>query len=291
MNTIVVPAPVVRVEWLKANISKSEVVVLDGSWYMPATKRDGFQEYLEECLPKALFFDFDRKIKAHNTVLPHMLPSADYFSQEVRKLGIQQGQAIIVYDGAGLFSAARVWWMFKVMGHDNVAILDGGLPAWKRASLPLEQGKNQSLAPLESSFTATLKPEWLADWQYLLTNLNSSRCQIVDARSQGRFSGYEPEPREGLPSGHMPGAKNLPFTELLSDTGEFLPKDRLASIFSSVLQQDQELVVSCGSGVTSAILALVAFWLGYPKTRLYDGSWTEWAENDASPIHLLPLKE
>lgn len=291
MDNLLVPAPVVSVEWLRDNIYKPEIMILDGSWYMPASNRNGFQEYLEECLPKAQFFDFDKKIKALTTTLPHMLPSVDNFCQEVKKLGIKTGQALIVYDGAGLFSAARVWWMFKVMGYDNVAILDGGLPAWKRAAYPVEKGSDQRSLSSADTFVATLKADWLADWQYVFTHLYSPKCQILDARSKGRFLGLEPEPREGLPSGHMPRAKNLPFTELLDDEGYLLPKETLARIFSLLLTPEKELVVSCGSGVTSAILALVAFWLGYPKIRLYDGSWTEWAEKKESPIQSIDKKD
>jgi thiosulfate/3-mercaptopyruvate sulfurtransferase len=237
-------------------------------------KRDAKAEFLAGHIPGAVYFDIDA-ISDRTSPLPHMLPSPEQFSAQVRKLGLGDGNRIVVYDGIGLFSAARVWWMLRVFGHEDVAVLDGGLPKWKAENRPLEQG---TPAPRERHFTARVNSLLVRDLDDVRHNIETGREQVLDARAKGRFLGRDPEPRQGLRAGHIPGSSNLPFGDLLDpDTGTMLPADVLRARFVAAgIDLGRPIVTSCGSGVSACALALGLHLLGARQVAVYDGSWTEW---------------
>ena len=232
MPSLMLPGPLVSVDWLNKQIDHQDLLLLDASFFMPDVDRDGRSEWLQERIPGAVFFDFDREICDRSSDLPHMMPSAEDFQESAQGLGINQNSVIVVYDSLGIFSSPRAWWMLKAMGADNVAVLDGGLPAWKEKSLPLESGKQ--VKPVDKGdFIACYQNELFCDADEVLAATQDKQRIIIDARSQGRFLAQEPEPREGIRSGHMPGAKNLPFAELLSEQ-KMQDAYQLALIFESI---------------------------------------------------------
>lgn len=271
----------VSVQWLADHIEKSEVVVLDASWFLPGIERDPQQEWLEKRIPGARFFDFDTKIAAPDTELPHMLPSADQFSQAASELGIEQQDSIVVYDSQGLFSAPRVWWMFRAMGHQSIAVLDGGLPAWEKAEQPIETGT--PAVPESTNYRAIFQPEWVIGADALSQQLDAVDTVVLDARPAARFYGTQPEPRQGVRSGHMPNAKSLPFTQLVKD-GHFISTEQLEQRLDALSDSEQQLIFSCGSGVTACVLALAADLTGRKRLTVYDGSWTEWGRTLKYPV-------
>lgn len=226
-----------------------------------------------ELIPNSLFFDIEGKLSDKKSKLPHTLAAPEIFEQEMQALGINQGSTIVVYDRWGIYSSPRAWWMFKVMGFDNVYILNGGLPAWKDDKFPLANTYTDPL--LKGNFKATYRESWYADKEYILENYQNDSIQIFDARSWGRFSGVVPEPRQGLKSGHIPYSNNIPFEELLN--GKFYwDKESIASIFQIQKPTSNEYIFSCGSGITASILAFASHLIGQEKIRVYDGSWSEW---------------
>ncbi len=248
------------------------VKVLDGSWALDGT--DMYALYLQDHIPGAQFFDLDA-ISDHSTPLPHMAPSAQQFAQAVGQLGISETDHVVIYDRQGLFSAARVWWTFKLMGHDQVQVLRGGLPAWKAANLPTH---TESHVPAPTLYTPAFQPEKLISMQGLVARLEAPGQIILDARPKARFEGTAPEPRAGLRSGHMPGSTSLPATELIAN-GALKTEDQLQAIFADLgVDKDQTVVTTCGSGVTAAIIALALHEIGHAQTELYDGSWAEWGQ-------------
>lgn len=273
----------VGTNWLAAHLRSPDVRVVDASWYMPAAGRDAMAEFLERHVPGAVFFDID-EIADTTSPYPHMLPSPEKFSTRVRGLGLGDGHRIVVYDGAGLFSAARVWWMFRVFGHRDVAILDGGFPKWLREGLPTESGP--PVTRRERHFTARVNHALLREFDQVLMGLGTGREAIVDARSPARFNGEEPEPRPGLKGGHIPGSVNLPYASLLDpEEKTLLPADRLAERFAAAgIDLSRPITATCGSGVTAAILAFALHLLGHENTAVYDGSWTEWASRENAPV-------
>ena len=265
---------------LEALIEQGAVSVLDGSWYLPSKDVDSESQFKQQHIPSAQFFDVDL-ICDQKSNLPHMLPGAVEFSQAVGDLGISNDSQVIVYDSAGLFSAARVWWMFKVFGHQNVQVLNGGLPAWIEQGGALENGLK---AIAKKNYTATLSKQRVIGKLELVENISSKRYRVVDARSKARFLGQSPEPREGLPSGHMPESICMSFDTLL-DSGRLKTREQLQTLFNQAgLLRGTPLVTSCGSGVTAAIVTLALFECGYGLNRLYDGSWAEWASADDTTI-------
>lgn len=250
----------------------SAVKILDGSWALDGTDMRAL--YKADHIPGAQFFDLDA-ISDHSTPLPHMAPSPDRFAATVGHMGISETDHVVIYDRQGLFSAARVWWTFRLMGHENVQVLRGGLPAWKAAGFPVT---DQTSIPDPTNYAASYAPENIININDLQNILKTEDSLILDARPKARFEGTAPEPRAGLRSGHMPGSRSLPFGELVRD-GVLKPKEELDAIFQSCSVSDTgPIVTTCGSGVTAAIISMALFEVGHTSARLYDGSWAEWGQ-------------
>jgi thiosulfate/3-mercaptopyruvate sulfurtransferase len=272
---------VVTTEWLAKELGTPDLRVLDGTWHMPQLRRDARAEFAQGHIPGAAFFDIDA-IDDPTTTLPHMLPTAEAFAAAVGDLGVGSGDRVVVYDARGVVSAARVWWTFRVFGHDSVAVLDGGLRAWKAGGRPLETG---APTPPRREFDARRRPELVRDLDAMRRNLATRAEQVLDARSRGRFAGTEPEPRAGLRGGHIPGSLNLPYETLYRPDGTLLPPDGLrAAIEAAGVDLGKPITTSCGSGVTASVLALALHLVGVPRAAVYDGSWTEWASQHDTPV-------
>ncbi len=268
---------IVSTDWLKQHLG--EVRVVDASWYMPAEKRNPKVEFEAAHIPGAVFYDIDA-LSDQNSPLPHMLPPPAKFARDAGALGLGDGAMIVVYDGTGIYSAPRVWWTFKAMGHDKIAVLDGGLPAWKAAGGALEIGPAN---PKPATFTPHPNNAILRDFTAVKSALGNS--QILDARGAARFEGHEPEPRAGLKSGHMPGATNLPFRAVLTADNRLKDDASLQKLFAEKgVDLRAPIITTCGSGVTAAILMLALEKLGSRQVAVYDGSWSEWGGRDDAPV-------
>ena len=271
--------PIVSVDWLQSRLSDSSVCIVDASWHLPPENRDAHAEYLQSHIPGAVFFDIDAISTPGD--LPHMLPAPEVFTESVAKLGLQKNKTVVIYDSKGLFSAARVWWTLTRFGFEQVKILDGGLPAWLQAGFNTESGK---VSVPQVSVQATLAEASVVNAEQVRQASESDSAEILDARSQGRFDGKDPEPRKGLRGGHIPGSKCLPFTALLND-GKLKSDNELREIFTALnLSADKPVYTTCGSGVTAAILTLGLHCIGVHNTALYDGSWTEWGGREDLPV-------
>lgn len=271
---------VVLPAWLEARLGAPGIAIIDASWYLPAQKRDGRVEYAEGHIPGAVFFDHD-EIADTTTGLPHSLPAPNFFATEMGKLGISENDTIVVYDGPGFFSAPRVWWMLRIMGAKSVFILDGGLDGWKADGRRITA---TNTAPTPVVFNADFQGDRITSFEEMKQVVKMGDRQIADARGAGRFAAEEPEPRAGMRSGHMPGAKNLPATAF-SENGHFRSLDELESMFENAgINMSQPVVTSCGSGVTAAIITLALESLGHKNNSLYDGSWSEWGSRSDTPI-------
>lgn len=267
-------------DWLRAHLGDPKVKVVDASWYLAAQKRDSKAEYLAGHIPGAVFFDIDA-IADHATDLPHMLPSADAFAAAAGALGLSETDTIVVYDGMGLFSAPRVWWTLKTFGAKDVRVLEGGLPAWDKAGWPKETGPAK---PKPAKFRATFSPNQVRDFDGVRDAL-ARGVTVVDARSAPRFRGEEPEPRPGLPSGHMPGARNLHYAALADSEGRLVAPEKIRKLFEDAeVDLSSPVITTCGSGITAAILHLALARIGKNDVAVYDGSWTEWGSRPGAPV-------
>ncbi|HEY0970642.1 MAG TPA: 3-mercaptopyruvate sulfurtransferase [Gemmatimonadales bacterium] len=266
--------PLVSTEWLAGRLGDPSLRVLDASWYLPTSGRDARREYLDGHLPGAVFMDLDA-VSDTTSDLPHMLPAPDDFARHAGALGVGDGTTVVVYDGSGTnLSAPRAWWMFRVFGHDRVAVLDGGMKLWRAEGRPLEGGE---VAPEPAHFTPRIAPALVRDMSAVRDAVRSGDAQVVDMRPAGRFEGRDPEPRPGLRSGSIPGSVNVPFTTLTRADGTALPPDELRRHLADAgVRLDHPVIASCGSGTSACSLLLNLERLGKHDWSLYDGSWAEW---------------
>lgn len=271
------PKTLVSTEWLANNLSNPDLRILDASWYLPAQNRDPKAEYIACHIPGARFFNID-DVSDSNSDLPHMAPPVEIFMSRMRALGVGDGHRVVVYDGAGLFSAARVWWLFRHMGNTNIAVLNGGFPKWVAEGHPVET----ALPTIrDRHMTATRNSDLVRDVTQVALASKLNQAEIVDARAAERFRGDVPEPRQGLRAGHIPNSKNVPFKTLLNDNETMKSVADLKVIFELAgVDLSRPIITSCGSGVSAAVLSLALEIIGHRDHALYDGSWTEWGSYD-----------
>jgi thiosulfate/3-mercaptopyruvate sulfurtransferase len=274
---------VVGTDWLAARLGQPGIRVIDATWYLPHLQRDAKAEFAAAHIPGAVYFDIDA-ISDRASTLPHMLPDADGFARAVGALGIGNGDHVVAYGGRNLIASARAWWMFRVFGHDRVSVLDGGLPKWSAEARAVESGP--AAAVTARSFSARFRPELVRDLGQVSDNLASRREQVLDARSQGRFAGTEPELRPGVRGGRIPGSFNLPYDRLFQPTdGTLAPASVLRKAFGDAgIDVGKPVLTTCGSGVSAAVLTLGLYLVGRDDVPVYDGSWTEWGGRSDTPV-------
>jgi thiosulfate/3-mercaptopyruvate sulfurtransferase len=275
------PKTLVSTEWLHAHLKDPDLRILDGSYYLPQMARDPRAEYDAAHIPGARFFDID-DVADHGSDLPHMVPPIEKFMSRMRAMGVGDGHQVVVYDGMGLFSAARVWWLFKLMGQNNIAVLDGGFPKWQAEGRPVDD-----LPPIirDRHMTVRRQNHMVKDVTQVSAASKLGDYEIIDARSPGRFRGEEPEPRAGLRPGHIPGSKNVCFKDLLNADQTMKNPVEIRQIFQSAgVDFDKPAITTCGSGVTAAVLSLGLQRVGKTDHSLYDGSWSEWGMFPTVPV-------
>lgn len=272
----------VSTEWLAARLGRPRLKVIDGSWYLPTSGRDAGAEYAASHIAGAIFFDLDATSDASSS-LPHMLPSPPVFAERMGQLGVSDEDDLVIYDGSGAnLSAARVWWMFRVFGHQGAALLNGGLSKWRAEGRPLQLG----VVPLQPArFTASLDRSAVRDLDAVRAVVAQGTEQVVDLRSSGRFAGTEPEPRPGLRGGHIPGSRNLPFNQLVAPDGTLLPPAELKRrIAAAGIDSERAIIATCGSGTSACTLIHALHLLGRDDVSLYDGAWAEWGGRKDTPV-------
>jgi thiosulfate/3-mercaptopyruvate sulfurtransferase len=274
--------PLVNTDWLAAELGKPDLIIFDATMYLPNENKNGRAEFRRAHIPGARYFDID-VIADPDTDLPHMVPTPGRFARLIGGLGVSNASRVVFYDQKGLASAARGWWLMGLFGHDNAAVLDGGLPKWQREGRPTETG--DSPTPRPATYRPDYRPAGLRGIGDVLGNLKTSAELVVDARAAGRFTGEVPEPRAGMRSGHIPGSASLPYTDLLNDDGTFRSADAVrARLAQAGVDGSRPVVTSCGSGVTACILTLGMRIAGLPDGAVYDGSWTEWGGRSDTPV-------
>ncbi len=274
--------PTVSPAWLAERLDAPDIRVVDATWFMPNDERDAKALYAERRIPGAIFFDID-EISDTDSPLPHMLPAPEKFASRMKKRGIGDGTRVVVYDNHGIFSAARVWWTFRVMGHEDVVVLDGGFPAWERAGFEIETGPPTQR--MERHFTPRVRSDLVRSLNDVRRTIEDKRVPVLDARPAPRFRGDVAEPRAGLKSGHMPGALSVPSGSLTNEDGSLKSSADLQAIFDKVgADVSHGAVCTCGSGITAAIIALALARLGHWDAAVYDGSWAEWGSRDDTPV-------
>lgn len=281
------PKTLVSTEWLAAHLKDPDLRILDGSWYLPQMGRDGRAEYEAAHIPGARFFDID-EMSDQRSEIPHMAPPVEKFIARMRAMGVGDGHQVVVYDGAGLFSAARVWWTFRLMGKTDIAVLDGGFPKWVAEGRPVED-----MAPMvrDRHMTVQRQAHLVKDVTQVAAASKLRDHEIIDARSPGRFEGREPEPRPNLRSGHIPGSKNVHFASLLNPDGTMKAPDALRALFEAAgVDLKKPAITSCGSGVNGAMLNLALELIGHRNHALYDGAWTEWGMYNDLPVETGPAR-
>jgi thiosulfate/3-mercaptopyruvate sulfurtransferase len=280
------PEALVSTDWLAAHLDDPHVRVVDSSFKLPGITPTARHDYDRAHFPGAVFFDID-DIAEPGTSLPHMIPSADLFARKMERLGIGNGDRVVAYDTAGLSSAGRAWWMLRLFGHHDIAILDGGLPKWRAEGRPLDTAVP---SPPPRRFTARFDPTLVRDKRALLENLSTRQEQVVDARAAGRFEGTAEETRPGLRRGHIPGSRNLPYDRVTDpQTWQLKSAGELSRLFRDAgVALDRPIVTSCGSGVTACALVFALHLIGHPGAAVYDGSWSEWGLPGDTPIETGP---
>lgn len=275
------PKTLVSTDWLASHMRDPDLRILDASMYMPGSERDAKAEYAQGHIPGARFFDID-EISDSRSYLPHMAPPIEKFMSRMRAMGVGDGHQVVVYDGAGLFSAARVWWLFKLMGQNDIAVLDGGLPKWVAEGRELED-----MPPIirDRHMTVRRQAHLVKDVTQVSAASKLRDQEIIDARSPGRFRGEEPEPRPGMRSGHIPGSKNVHYASLLNADQTMKSPEETRAIFEAAgVDLSKPAITTCGSGVTAAILSLAMARMGKDDHSLYDGSWSEWGMFPTVPV-------
>ena len=271
---------VVSSDWLAKEMGNPDLRIIDASFYLPAQNRDADAEYAAGHIPGAVRFDHD-KVADHSTDLPHMVPSPEVFAEAVGQMGIGENDRIVIYDGPGIFSAPRAWWLFRTMGARNVYVLDGGLDGWKAEGRPIQ---SEIPSPAPRTFTPSFRPEKVVNIEKMKSIAEAGSRQIADARGAGRFAAAEPEPRQGLRSGHMPGARSLP-SGIFSADGKLKTLPELRQVIEEAgIDLGRPVVTTCGSGITAAVITLALESLGHDDNALYDGSWTEWGSRADTPV-------